>query len=356
MTTQDGFPAGNECNDVLFVTHRYPPNTGGIETHVEALATELTERGRKVTVFSADARGDLPRVETRDGVEVRRFRSFSPDDSLFIAPQIALAVRRVDSDVVHAHNYHAFPLFFASLGVTDETFVVSTHYHGSSADALRNRLLGLYEPLGRWALGRADRVISVSDWERERLSADLGVDSVVIPNGVEVKRLAEAEPETRRREYILCVGRLEQYKGVQHVIRALPELPGYELVVAGDGPHLETLQGLARRVGVAGRVDFLGYVDDARLPRLYAGAAVYVNLSTFEAYGITVAEALAASTPCVVNKDGLGNWCDCESVACITNEAVAEGIKNKPSRPAGHCDIESWEAVTDQILSAYSVL
>ena len=342
---------------ILFVTHRYPPRTGGVETHVREIATRLVERGHDVIVFSADAGKDVAAETEDDGVRVRRFRSLNPDESFYFAPQLALAVRRVDADVVHAHNYHAFPLFFAAIGVTDERFVVTTHYHGESADGLRNVLLSGYRPFGGWAVRHADKVIAVSEWERDRLREDLGVETTVIPNGVDVDRFTGAEPEQRDRPYLLCVGRLEEYKGVQHVVRALPELPEYDLVVAGSGPYRDELERIARDVGVSDRVDFLGYVDDERLPRLYAGAEVYVTMSEFEAYGMTVAEALAAGTPCVVREKGaLENWVsnsDVVSVNDVLPHLVAEAAQSIQKQASGISSVIDWKTVVDRVREVY---
>ena len=343
---------------ILFVTHRYPPHTGGVETHVREIATRLVDRGHDITVFSADAGPDVESRTVDDGVRVRRFRSASPDGAFHIAPQMALAVRRADADVVHAHNYHSFPLFFAALGVTDERFVVTTHYHGASASGLRDVLLSFYRPLGRWGVRQADEVIAVSEWERERLREDFGVDATVVPNGLDVERFAEAEPEERERPYLLCVGRLEEYKGVQHVIRALSELPEYDLVVAGSGPFREELERVAREEGVSDRVQFLGYVDDKRLPGLYAGAEVYVTLSEFEAYGMTVAEALAAGTPCVVQEAGaLENWAEHEAVSIVPNSSlscVVTALRNNMYKSISRDTALSWHEIANQTNRMYS--
>ena len=342
---------------VLFVTHRYPPRTGGVETHVREIATRFANRGHDVTVFSADGGGDLPASTTEEGVQVRRFRSLSPDESFHFAPQIAVAVHRADADVVHAHNYHAFPLFFAAIGVTDECFVVTTHYHGESANGVRNVLLSGYRPLGRWAVRQADEVIAVSEWEQKRLREDFNVEATVIPNGVDVDRFASASPEERKRPYLLCVGRLEEYKGVQRVIRALAELPEYSLVVAGSGSYREELERIASKTGVTNRVDFLGYVDNERLPRLYAGTRVYVTMSTFEAYGMTVAEALAAGTPCVVQKAAaLEDWITHDGCVGVENPspvAVANCVRTAAKRRVVPGNIPTWEAVTDEISERY---
>mgnify|MGYP002277176877 CR=1 FL=1 len=341
---------------ILFVTHRYPPRTGGVETHVREIATRLVDRGHDVTVFSADDGSDVVTESADDGVHVRRFRSVSPGGAFYVAPQMAIAVRNADADVLHAHNYHAFPLFFAALGITDQRFVVTMHYHGESASGFRDALLSLYRPFGRWAVRQADGVIAVSKWEKYQLREDFGVDATVIPNGVDVERFVEAEPEERERPYLLCVGRLEEYKGVQHVIRALSKLPEYDLVVAGRGPYRDDLERIALDEGVQDRVEFLGYVNSERLPRLYAGANVYVTMSEFEAYGMTVAEALASGTRCVVRNEGaLRDWVGHPNVVSVHNpspERIAEAAgagerTDAPSTPT------TWDSVVDDVLGLY---
>ncbi|WP_339102619.1 glycosyltransferase family 4 protein [Haloterrigena salinisoli] len=343
---------------LLFVTHRYPPRTGGVETHVKEVATRLAADGHDVAVFSTDAGADVTATSIVDDIRVRRFRSVSPSGSFYVAPQLTRAVRRFDADVVHAHNYHAFPLFFAALGVTDERFIVTTHYHGGSADDVRDALLSLYRPFGRWAVRRADDVIAVSDWEREQLRADFGVDATVIPNGLHVDRFATADPERRDGRYLLSVGRLEEYKGVQHVIRALPDLPAYELVVAGRGSYKSALERIARAEGVSDRVTFLGFVDDDRLPNLYAGADAYVSLSSFEAYGMTIAEALAAGTPCVVRAAGaLTDWINrngCVGVTDPSPVSVANAVREAVDREIDAGGIPDWDDVVDRLVDRYA--
>lgn len=341
---------------ILFVTHRYPPHTGGVETHVQEIATRLVDRGHDVTVFSADAGDDVPSKHTDNGVRVRRFRSLSPSGVFYFAPQITNAVRRANADIVHAHNYHAFPLFFAALGVNSEQFVVTTHYHGESASGFRDALLSFYRPLGKWAVRQADEVVAVSEWEQERLREDFGVDATVIPNGVVVERFADVEPEQRERPYLLCVGRLEEYKGVQHVIRALSELPEYDLVVAGKGPYRAELEQIAREAGVADRVEFLGYVEEGRLPALYAGSDAFVSMSILEAYGRTVAEALASGTPCVIrSRAALRDWAGHPDVVAIenpTSEHITEAI-TECERSDGAAALPTWDSVTEDVLELY---
>ena len=340
---------------IVQVTPAYPPSTGGVETHVEAISTRLVERGHDVTVISAD-HGVGNARERRDGVEVIRCRGFTPGGAYHVSPGIWQAVRRLSADVVHAHNYHSLTLPAAALGVGDARFVVTPHYHGGSESSFRDRLLGLYAPVGGRVLRRADDVIAVSEWEREQLAEDFGVDATVIPNGIEVERFADAEPYNHDRPYLLCVGRMEEYKGVQHVIRALPELPDYDLLVAGSGPYREDLERIAAEEGVDDRVEFLGYVDDEELPGLYAGADVFVTLSEFEAFGMTVGEALAAGTPCVVREAGaLVDWTTnrgVTDVSSVTPDSVVDAVRESLSVETR--SIQSWEEVVGSISALYS--
>ena len=359
---------------VLFVTTRYPPHTGGVERHVAELAAGLVGRGHEATVFTADARtADAPRREHRGGVRVRRFRGVAPGGAFHVAPGLVGAIRNASVDLVHAHNYHSLPLLFAALGTDAPGFgsktplVVTPHYHGASASDVRDRLLSAYRFAGGWALRRAERVVAVSDWERARLADDFGVRATVVPNGLDVARFADAEAPSRDdadhptggSPYLLSVGRLTEYKGVEHLIRALPDL-GYDLVVAGSGDYSGELRAVAREVGVADRVHFPGYVPDDDLPALYVGAEAFVTCSGFEAYGMTVAEALAAGTPCVVRRAGaLVDWTDREDCVGVGSETavspteVAEGVREAVRRDAPSEPLPTWDDVVDETEALY---
>jgi len=346
--------------NVIQVTHRYPPQTGGVETHVMKLSEQLVDQGHDVTVFTADSGEGGTRKQRRNGVEVRRLRAFAPGKMMYVAPGIVCAIRNHDADVIHAHNYHAIPALFAALGVENRRFVFTTHYHGLSASSFRDRLLSLYEPAGRWAVRRADEVIAVSEWERDRLRADFGVDATMIPNGLDVERFVNAEQEARDRPYLLYVGRLEEYKGVQYAIRALPELSEYDLIVAGSGQYRGELERIAYEVGVTDRTEFLGFVDGDQLPGLYAGAEAFLALSSFEAYGMTIAEALATGTPCVVREcTALSDWIGSEGVVGISDrtvrnpEALAEVIRKAAGQPVSTHVPTGWHEVVEQTIPLY---
>lgn len=285
-------------------------------------------------------------------------RSLLPGNAYYLAPRVVTEVRRTGAGVIHAHNYHPFPALFGALGVIDKRFVLTSHYHDMSASGVRDQLLRLYGPLGWWVIRRADAVVAVSGWERDRFCSAFGVDATHVPNGVERGHFANATPEVRERPYLLCVGRLESYKSVQHAIRALPGVPERELVVVGTGPYRETFEAVALVTGVTNRVTFAGYVDDARLPDPYAGAAVHFQLD-FESYGMTVAESLCSGTPVVVHETGaLTDWVDVRGAVGIRNVHpgnVAAAVKAALCGPAPESQsIPDWGEIIDDLVALYA--
>lgn len=341
---------------ILFVTHRYPPRTGGIETHVREVATRLAERGHDVSVFTADSGDDVPSREILNNISIRRFQSLKVGDGFHFAPQLVLALRNIDVDIIHAHNYHSFPLLFAAAGATDERFVITTHYHAQSQGRIRDVLLSLYRPLGRWALRQADSIVAVSEWERDKLLHDFGVRATIIPNGITMSRFDEASETERARPYLLTVGRLEEYKGVQHIIRAMRSLPAYDLLIAGSGSYQKRLEQIALNENVTDQVVFLGYVEDDALPDLYANAEVYVSMSEAEAYGMTVAEALAAGTPCVVRSAGaLQDWVQHSGtvgVSTVSPKSIRQAVQTATELDQPTLEGRSWNDITAELLNA----
>jgi glycosyltransferase involved in cell wall biosynthesis len=104
--------------------------------------------------------------------------------------------------------------------------------------------------------------------------------------------------------YIFYVGNMYPYKNIGSTIKALHELrdtyADLNLVIAGTRDlHVAELERLAKELGLEARVKFAGYVSDGELISLYRGAAVYVNPSLSEGFGLQGLEAMAQGVPVV---------------------------------------------------------
>lgn len=293
---------------IALVTPRYRPQLGGVETHVERIAAGLAANGHEVEVLTqAPRRAELPPAERIDGVLVRRFPTLVDSRHFAFAPRLGpfLARHSRRYDLVHAHNYHALPALVAT-ATARPPLVLTPHYHGVSESPGRNLLHRPYRVAGARMIGRATAIVSVSSSEAGLLAdhfPQARAKIAVIPNGVDTAAIDAAEPfPPNGRTTVLSAGRLESYKQVDLVVRALEHLdPSYVLRVAGDGPARDRLRTLVGELGLEERVTLLGQVDREVLDRWFRSADVYVSMSKIEAMGIASLEAAYAGAAVVAS-------------------------------------------------------
>lgn len=309
----------------------YPdPGSGGTGRYVYETAREFVARGHEVSVVTR-RRGDVSRTERIRGVDVYRYDLSVADESApTIARQLPGAARAVARAVETATERPADvvsfqgPLtsFFVHRAVADDVPRVLTFHspwpteydikarNDPTVSTLRRRLnVGLRKLTEKQVVEAADRAVVLSEFMGTRLERVYGrEDGVVIPGGVDVERFSPAVEESPRVDAegtaFLTVRRLSERMGhgllVDAFARIASDFPGAELFIAGDGPLRDELERRATDAGVGDRVTFLGYVPDADLPNVYAGADVFVLPTVrLEGFGLATMEALAAGTPAV---------------------------------------------------------
>jgi teichuronic acid biosynthesis glycosyltransferase TuaC len=152
---------------------------------------------------------------------------------------------------------------------------------------------------------------------------------------------------------ILSVGALIPRKNQHLLIAALPLLPDATLMLAGLGPNESDYRVLAEKLGVAGRVRFLGNVPHDDLPALFAAADIMALVSESEGLANAWVEALACGTPIVASDVGgireLVKTPEAGRIVARTPEAIAAAIAdilaNPPSGEAVAANVSafSWD-------------
>lgn len=161
----------------------------------------------------------------------------------------------------------------------------------------------VFIPFERRTYELADRIICISEDSREILARKYRIrpdKMTVIPPGVDTGRFFPI-PEIRKRpNSLLYVGRIDRRKGVDFLLRALPEvarhIPKVVLQVGGTGKDLPLLKNYVRAQRLERHVEFLGFIPEDSLNTWYNKAQCVVIPSVFEGFGLTVVEAMAAGT------------------------------------------------------------
>ena len=305
-------------------------DAGGQNVHVAALSLALARRGHEVTVYT---RRDAPRLPARvplgPGVVVEHLRAGPPTevpkDELLphmddLAAELAKRWALDPPDVVHAHFWMSGLAALLAARATGVPVVQTFHAlgtvkrrHQGSKDTSPAQRLRIERAVARDA---ASIVATCTDEVRELARMKVRRERVtVIPCGVDVEHFTPdgpVAPRGRHRFRLVVVGRLVERKGVDDVIRALPLVPGAELVVAGGpdvealdiDPEVQRLRAVAERHRVADRVTFLGRVGRAAMPALLRSADVVVAVPWYEPFGLVPLEAMACGVPVVASAVG----------------------------------------------------
>jgi glycosyltransferase involved in cell wall biosynthesis len=284
------------CRVLNFITEL---DVGGAERLLAAVLPRL-DRAR-VEAQVAYLHGDAPLAAElkRTGIRVHDLRSTRKLDPL-PAFRLARLLVQEQIDVLHTHLIQADVWGYWAGRLAGTRAIVSTkhnvRYYHRPDRGLR--------PLARWVERRVDAVVAVSSAVAAEYEHARRLE--IIHNGVDCQKFAPLPlPATGP---IVCVANLTQQKGhrilLEAMRRLLPDFPDLRLELAGDGRLREDLKTLAARLGIAGRVNFLGTVPDVQ--PLLAQAAVVALPALWEGLGLAVLEAMAMARPVVVtNVDGL---------------------------------------------------
>lgn len=314
-----------QVNRVLLVTNDFPPRRGGIQSYLGEFVTRLVgTESHAVTVYAPQWKGtdDFDAAARAAGYRVLRH----PGTLMLPGPAVDARMRRfiAENGIDTVWFGAAAPLGLLAQrarGAGATRVLASTHGH----EVGWSMLPGARSVL-RHIGDNADVVTFVSRYTRGRFASAFGPEAALerLPPGVDTERFrpdpaGRAELRARyrlgQRPTVVCLSRLVPRKGQDMLIRALPSIrrrvDGTALVIAGGGPYLATLRGLAQRCGVAEHVRFTGAVAAAEVPAHYALADLFAMPCRthgagldVEGLGIVFLEASATGVPVIAGRSG----------------------------------------------------
>jgi len=368
------YPSAARPNHGVFVENRlrHLLASGGVDAQVVAPVPWFPWAHPRFGEYARFAA--TPREERRHGIPVHHPRYFLPPKvGMNLAPHslargawptLARLRRAFPYQLIDAHYFYPDGVAAAILGRRLGLPVVIT------ARGTDLNLIPRYprpRRLIQWAAREAAGLVTVCQALKDVL-VDLGVpaDKVrVLRNGVDLERFRPPEDRAalRRRlgldgPTLLSVGHLIERKGHDLVVRALRHLPAdVRLVIAGEGPERERLEGLIRTLGLAARVRLIGAVPHEVLRDWYGAADALVLASSREGWANVLLEAMACGTPVVATRvwgtpevvaaPEAGRLCE-RSPESIAREAAAL-LASPPAREATRRYAErfSWEETSE---------
>jgi len=371
---------------ILFLNYEFPPIGGG-GANANAYLFQHYANNPNLVVDCVTSTFDRQDQTEKFAENVRLYRLAVGKRDLHFWTQREVLVwlrqaRRKVRELVSQHDYdvcHAFFGFPSGLiaWCYRDQFPYIVSLRGSDVPGFNPRFAYQYiflKPLFRPIWRQATSVIANSQGLKvlaNKFMPDLSVG--VIPNGVDHQEFKPAISGARVPQRILCVSRLVERKGVQHLIEAMPAIvtsfPEVSLQIVGEGNLSAELSEQCRSLGVHEHVEFLGYVPHDNLPELYQKAELFVQPSFYEGMSNTVLEAMASGLPIIATGEGgreellkdnamITQYNDpaslAESVKSILSDKQILKTMGQQSRQIA--EQYSWETVAQSYVDIYTSL
>jgi len=309
---------------LLVISSEFPPGPGGIGTHAFQIVLHLRKLGWEISVITAQ--------DYASTLEVNKFNELQPFSIIrFPSARFPVLKAVLRLKLISAYIKQWKPTILMATGgravwlaaLINEMHLLPSIAMGHGTEfgvrAFWKRRLNC------WSFRKVSAVICVSEYTRQQvLLAGIKPKRVwVIPNGGDSTQFKTWSLENiegfRKRSnlggmtIVVTVGNVTNRKGQDIVIKALPlilkEVPDTHYLVIGLPTRRDEFENIARQLGVADHVHFLGRVDADNLVGYLNSCEVFVMTSRhaedgdFEGYGIAVVEAALCGKPAVVSAE-----------------------------------------------------
>jgi glycosyltransferase involved in cell wall biosynthesis len=313
-----------------YVIPYFHPFKDGLENNCLYLATELAKRGHEIHVFTSDRRGAevlKNRYEAYNGIHIHRYRTlFRHWYYLFYNLGMLAGILRHNLDVLHFHNLGT-PQWDAILVATrifKKTKCLNTP-HGDFFARIENsffgRILKSAYRLWEFPINRLYHAgVMINKLQRERLQYyGLRKNLLYVPDGIPAERFKQIDnlefikKHGLKNRFVICnLGRLLPYKGLDQMIKVLPDIlkKRPDVVFLSMGPDrgdLQRLKNLAKELKVEKNVVFVGEVSEEDKLRGLDASKIFIFPSQpgTEFFGIGMLEGMARGVvPIATRQEG----------------------------------------------------
>lgn len=327
---------------ILHVGKYYHPENGGIESVVYECVEGLKSKSQYIDVIcttNSKKSSDTPDTSTSN---IFRCRGFGTLFRNSLSPRYLIKLRHIvhKYDVISIHLPNVLPLL-AFTGLINLPPLI-LHWHADVSNyGLAYRP---YSILERLLLDKCFAIVVATDahFSTAPILQKYKSKIKVIPYGISTGALDRSKnakvqvlQQSSGKKIVFSLGRFVAYKGFDVLIRAASKLPDdYLIIIGGDGPQKQFLDGLVVELGLSAKVKLVGRIPDKELGAYYQACKVFClpSVTQAEAFGVVLIEAMSFGKPVVATRLGNGvEWVAGHGVTGITvpigdPSAIAEAI------------------------------
>lgn len=217
--------------------------------------------------------------------------------------------REYDFDVIHAHDWLAYPAGAAAKRASGKPLVI--HVHATDFDRSGGSVNPRVYSIEREGMEAADQIITVSNLTRNIVIEKYGIEPAKVTtvyNAVEPVEKPEKRGVGRGidEKIVTFLGRITMQKGPEYFIEAayqvLKRTDKVHFVMAGSGDMMEKMVRRAAYLGIADKFHFTGFLHGDDVFDMYRMSDVYVMPSVSEPFGISPLEAMMSDVPTIISK------------------------------------------------------
>lgn len=355
-----------------------PTLAGGIEKHVESVATRMAALGHEVFVYTRPNYSD-PKVREYNGVKLISLPSLNSKNFDTISHTFLASIHVLfqKADVINYQGVGPSILLWIPKIFKRKTKIISTIHSDDRQHQKWSKLAKLMLGLGAWmAVRLADASIAVSKHQKIMFEREFGRPINYIPNGVTIYPPFAPDVITKRyglkgNDFILFLSRFVPHKGLHYLIEAYNQIenPQKKLVIVGDSAHTDEYSEQIQKMAEANKnIIFTGVLKGLPLFELYSNAYLYVIPSEYEGFSIALLEVMSYGTPVLASDiepnlealGGLGFTFENKNVAdlrekltyLLANPDVVE--KSKPALKERVSKEYNWDVITQKMLQLYN--
>ncbi len=312
--------------NVILLSQFFSTTKGGGEYVFKTIAQVMVQNRHKIWVITNNVKGEkyeesenLKIITVNPTLEYKGGLPPSFADNIRYAINAFQKGRKIikneNIDVIHSNNFS--PALAGSLisSFTKIPHITTIHdifsiydkdfwkkwAKQSNVSSTNARLVPFFERL--MMRFRFDCIHTVSDTTKNDIQK-IGTKKPIhiIPNCIQDEEQVTVEPKANQFIYL---GRLVFYKNVEVILKAFKtvteQFPDIKLVIAGDGPHKESLQELVKKLGINNNITFVGYVTPQQKSKLLAESNALLFPSIIEGFGLVMLEAFQQKRPVIVS-------------------------------------------------------